>query len=508
MDQLRQILGSSFLQNHHHLSALVVCLFLPLLLCVVYIMKPREKLNLPPSPPKLPIIGNLHQFGTLPHRSLAALSQKYGGLMLLQLGSFKTLFVSSAEAVEEIMKKHDVVFSNRPYLKGQSDFMYGGHDVVFSPYGDYWRQAKKICVMQLLSQKMVRELHPVRAQVVKEMLKKIERCRVRGSPVDFNELFYVTANEMIWRSATGGGGEFSEPYMKIVREAQRLAGLMSFTSMFSYLQWIDNLTGFKASMKRVCENLDQLMNRLIEHGRRNNGGNKGFVSILLHLQREGKLDIALGEKDVKGILQSLFTGATDTVPSTLEWIMAEIVQKPKVTRKVQEEITSVVGDREEIRESDIEQLHYLKLVVKEALRIHAFGLFPRETSEAVRLCGYDVPSKTRVMINNWAVQHDPTIWENPLQFLPERFEEPLHNSSKYIPFGFGRKTCPGAAYAVSFAENVIANLLHRYDWTLPGGLDPSNLDLSEKFAVAIYKKDPLKLVPVLRHPPPCSGTIP
>ncbi|KAE8124336.1 hypothetical protein FH972_019234 [Carpinus fangiana] len=159
--------------------------------------------NLPPSPPKLPIIGNLHQLGTLPHRSLQALSNKYGPLMFLHLGNAPTLVVSSADMAREMMKTNDVTFSNRPKTTAANILFYGCKDVAFSPYGDYWRQIRKISVIELLSLKSVQSFQYVREQEVGVLINKIRDSCLKGAPVNLSDMLIATSNKVISRCIVG-----------------------------------------------------------------------------------------------------------------------------------------------------------------------------------------------------------------------------------------------------------------------------------------------------------------
>jgi hypothetical protein len=184
--------------------------FSPLLLLVffipfLYVLKriTSDKPNLPPSPPKLPIIGNLHQLRTLPHRSLQALSNKYGPLMFLYLGNAQTLVVSSADMARKITKTNDITFSNRPKTTAANILLYGCKDVAFSPYGDYWRQIRKISVIELLSLKSVQSFQYVREQEVGVLINKIRDSCLKGAPVNLSEMLITTSNNIISRCIIG-----------------------------------------------------------------------------------------------------------------------------------------------------------------------------------------------------------------------------------------------------------------------------------------------------------------
>ncbi|KAF8378207.1 hypothetical protein HHK36_029545 [Tetracentron sinense] len=250
------------------------------------------RLNLPPSPSKLPIIGNLHQLGTLPHRSLHALSKKHGPLMLLHLGQAPTLVVSSADMATEIMKTHDIVFANRPITTAAKAILYGCRDVGFAPYGEYWRQMRKICVLQLLSVKRVQSLKYVRGEEVAVMIKKISRSCSSGATINLSEILMSVANNIVYRSVIGrkyeeedGKNKFGE----ISKEVMVLFGTFSFGDFFPSLGWMDVLTGFSGKLNKVFRALDAFFDQVIEehlNSKRDNQDDdkKDFVDILLHIR--------------------------------------------------------------------------------------------------------------------------------------------------------------------------------------------------------------------------------
>ena len=164
---------------------------------------------------------------------------------------------------------------------------------------------------------------------------------------------------------------------------------------------------------------------------------------------------------------------TDTAATTSEWVMAQLLKNPSIMKRAQKEVRGVVKGKLVIDMKDLDQMEYLKCVIKESLRLHASAplLLPRETRECVKLRGYDIPAKTRVFVNAWAIQRDPKLWDRPKEFLPERFENsPIDYKGQdfqFIPFGSGRRSCPGISFAVAAVEYVIANILYWFDWKLP-----------------------------------------
>ncbi|RDY12068.1 Cytochrome P450 71A1, partial [Mucuna pruriens] len=199
----------------------------------------------------------------------------------------------------------------------------------------------------------------------------------------------------------------------------------------------------------------------------------------------------------------MFVGGTDPAAVTLEWAISELVRNPTIMKKVQEEVRKVVGHKSNVEENDINQMHYLKCVVKETLRLHppATLLAPRKTISSVKLKGYDIPAKSMVYINAWAIHRDPEFWESPEEFLPERFENSEVDFKgqhfQFIPFGFGRRRCPGMHFGVASVEYVLASLLYWFDWELPGSdTIKQHIDMSEMSGLVVSKKTPLYLKPI------------
>ncbi|KAB1217255.1 Cytochrome P450 71A21 [Morella rubra] len=239
-----------------------------LLFCSLYVFKriPNGKQNLPPSPPKLPIIGHLHHLGTLPHRSLHALSKKYGPIMFLYFGHSPTLVVSSTDMAKEVVKTHDLVFSNRPPITAAKILFCGSRDVVFSTYGEYWRQAGKNCVLELLSLKRVQSFQYVREAEVEELVNKIHDSCLKKASVNLSEMLIETSNKIITRCILGqkyeedGDNEFGQVSRRL---------LASFSSLclgdfFPHLGWIDAFTGVIPSLKAISKEADSFLDQVVQ----------------------------------------------------------------------------------------------------------------------------------------------------------------------------------------------------------------------------------------------------
>ncbi|KAL6533756.1 hypothetical protein OROHE_013601 [Orobanche hederae] len=458
--------------------------------------------RLPPSPRKLPLIGNLHQLGLYPHRSLQSLSKRYGPLMLLHLGVKPVLIVSSVDAAREIMKNQDVIFSNRPRLSMADRLFYSGKNIGFAPYGDYWRKMRSICVLHLLSNTRVQSFRRVREEETSIMVENIRKSR---SPVvNLSETVVSLANGVISRVALGRTyivGEQGRKNKALFRELTQLAGTFCVRDSVPWLGWIDRLNGLDARVESMAKRVDEFMEGVVQEHRSTKKGQResNFVDILLQLQRKNK--DSLDDDSLKGVILDMFGAGTETISTTLEWTMAELIKNPRSMKILKEEVRRVAGTRREVDEDDLEKMHYLKAVLKEGLRLHtpAPSLLPRASTHDTQVMGYDIAAGTQIIINAWTISRDPALWENPEEFKPERF---LNTSIDYkgqhfelIPFGAGRRICPGIEFAVAVSELALAKLVHAFDFDLPDGTRKEDLEMAESNGIAVHKKHPLVVVP-------------
>ncbi|KAJ4712442.1 Cytochrome P450 [Melia azedarach] len=496
------------------LLSLLVLLLLSCLVLYPKFSRRRSKLNLPPSPPRLPIIGNLHQIlgSDLPHHSFQALSNKYGPLMFLHLGCSPTLVVSSAKLAREVMKAHDIVFSNRPKTTAANVFLYGCKDVGFSPYGEYWRQARKTCVLGLLSIKKVQSFQYAREEEVADLANKIRCSCLNGGSVNLTTKLLTASNNIISRCVLGRKAEEEtgkSNFGELSRRSMVQFTSFAFGDMFPSLGWLDVVTGLIGRLKATARAFDDLFDQVIEERRTSGSDDKqDLLHVLLQFQKNGRLGIELSDDNLKAILMDMFVGGAETTSTTVEWVMAELVKNPNLMKKAQAEVRNVVKSKLNVSMNDINQMDYLKCVIKETLRFHAPVplLVPRESSTSLNLRGYDIPAKTTLYINAWAIQRDPKVWSRAEEFLPERFMEESVDVEgqefQFLPFGVGRRGCPGMAFALATAEYLVANLLYWFDWKLPGGAVEENFDMSEGYGLTVHKRFPLVLMPTPYSP--CS----
>ncbi|KAI7754803.1 hypothetical protein M8C21_018802 [Ambrosia artemisiifolia] len=479
--------------------------FILLILFVVrLIYKPSStKKNLPPSPPKLPVIGNLHQIGPLLHHSLHSLSRNRGApVMLIHLGCVPTLVVSSADAAREIMKTNDCLFANRPNMKAWRGLLCEFKEVSSAPYGEYWRQAKSIMVLHLLSNKKIEAHRQIRGEEIAIVIDKINKSQV----VNLSDMFVRFTNDVVCRVTFGqtySEGESGRKFRKMLDEFFEVLGGLNFEDLIPWLAWVDRLRGYHAKVERVAREMDEFLNGVVEERLRDQskkGGREDFVDMLIKIQKEDKIGVVLDRLAIKALLLDAYTAGTDTTATVLEWTFTELLKHPKALKKAQDEVRMVFNGKQQINQEDIDNLKYLKAVFKETLRLHPPipTLVPRVASQDVKVMGFDITKGTRVIVNAWAIARDPKVWDDANEFRPERFLDCnidfRGRDFDLIPFGAGRRGCPGVAFAMATNENLLANLLHKFDWELPNGEKEDDLDMNEKPGLTIRKKVPLLAV--------------
>ena len=205
-------------------------------------------------------------------------------------------------------------------------------------------------------------------------------------------------------------------------------------------------------------------------------------------------------------LQDVFGGGGETSSTTTVWAMAEMIKNPAVMKKAQAEVRAIYGKRGTVDESQLHELKYLHAVIKETLRLHppASLIPPRESGEQCEIFGYEIPAKSRVYVNLWAIGRDPGYWTEPEKFIPERFLDSKidfkGSNFNYIPFGAGRRICPGMSFALPMMELPLAQSLFHFDWKLPGALENEELDMTDIFGLTVGRKHDLFLVPTSYHP--------
>ncbi|KAI3447311.1 hypothetical protein Pfo_003976 [Paulownia fortunei] len=495
---------------------LLLALILPVVILFLFHRQKRLREALyPPGPPGLPFIGNLHQFDTAtPYIYLWQLSNKYGPLMSMKLGSVPVLVVSSPEMAKEVLKTNDLAFSSRPRVLGQDKLSYSGLDVAFAPYSDSWRELRKICVLHLLSNKQVQSFRPIREDEVFRMIRNLSARASSGEVANLSVTMLSLTSTLICKIAFGKmqdeEGSERHRFDELMIESQAMQGGFFFSDYLPSFSWVDKLSGMIARLDKISKDLDEFYQELIDERldpSRPKSVNPNILDLLIQLKEEKSCSIDLTWNHVKAILMDIFVAGTDTGAATIVWTMTALMKNLTAMKKLQKDIRELIGAKGKVNEDDLPNLPYLKAVIKEALRLYppAPLLLPRETLEKCNIKGYIIPPKTLVYINAWAIARDPEYWESPNEFQPERFlnttVDIIGQDFQVIPFGAGRRGCPGISMGLATVELALANLLYSFNWELPSGMKKEDIDTEVLPGLTMHKKNPLCLVPKnYKHP--------
>ncbi|CAI0455250.1 unnamed protein product [Linum tenue] len=280
-------------------------------------------------------------------------------------------------------------------------------------------------------------------------------------------------------------------------------GGLSLWDLFPSSNLVRLVSGTERKLKKLHLEADVILEQVIGDHRVDGGGgvddhDKDLVDVLLNLSTKNRgLGFSITHLEIKAVILEVFLAGVETSATTMDWTMAEMIKDGRVLRKAQEEVRQVYRGNQNVDESNLHELKYLDLVIKESLRLHPALplLFPRESREKVEICGYEIPAKTKVIVNAWAIGRDPRYWAESERFLDCSINY-RGSDFEFIPFGAGRKMCPRLLYATAIVKLTLANLLYHFDWKVPDGIKPENLDMTEVFTLVVGRKSSLCLIPV------------
>ncbi|KAF7003362.1 hypothetical protein CFC21_018682 [Triticum aestivum] len=475
---------------------------------------PSSRKRQPPGPRRLPFIGSLlHLLTETPQVALRDLARKHGPVMYLRLGQVDTVVISSPAAAEEVLRDDNLNFASRPSLLSTEIVCYGNTDIAFAPYGAYWRTLRRLCVAELLSARKVRQFAHIRDSEALSLVSKIRAAAAGGSgePVNIGKLLVSCANTITAKATFGDGcdAELQERFLSAIRVVLDTSGGFCIGDLFPSLRFVDVVTGLQRRLRRARGQLDDVFDRIIAgcEARRQEKktaattGDDDLLSVMLRIKEEGQLEFPIGTTNIKAIIVDLFTAGTETTSSTVEWIMSELMRNPMVMAKTQAEVRQTLDNKSpEDHEGHMDKLEYTKMVIKEGMRLHPVVplLLPRVCRETCNIGGFKVSKGSRIMVNAWAIARSPENWNDANEFRPERFEDNTvdYNGTQfmYIPFGSGRRMCPGGAFGLAVLEILLARLLYYFDWSLPDGIKPDELDMDMIVGSTTRRRNQLHLV--------------
>ncbi|KAF4367373.1 hypothetical protein F8388_025791 [Cannabis sativa] len=443
-----------------------------------------------------------------PHRDLERLSQKYGPIMHMQLGLIPTIVVSSSKAAELFLKTHDLVFASRPPHLAAKHMSWEQRNLSFAQYGSYWRDMRKMCTLELLSSLKISTFRAMRREEISHFIDSMKNATMA---VDLSAKITTCNTDMSCRMVFGkkySDDEFDpKGFKEIIKELMHLGAAPNLGDYIPFLAPLD-LQGLTKRMKAVQKVFDEFFEGIIdEHIQskaKDDHEDKDFVDVMLRIMGSEQSEYRIERPNIKAIILDMLIGSMDTSSTAIEWAISELIKHPTTMKKLQEEIKTMVGMERLVEESDLEKLPYLDMVIKESMRLHPVAplLLPHAAAEDSMVNGFYIPQNSRVLINFWTIGRDPECWTEPEKFFPERFSgsdiDLKGRDFEFIPFGSGRRGCPGMQLGLLVVRLMVAQLVHCFDWELPDGMVASELDMSEEFGLTTTRVQHLVAIPSYR----------
>ncbi|XP_030545397.1 cytochrome P450 CYP82D47-like [Rhodamnia argentea] len=478
-----------------------------------------SKLRTPPEAAGAwPVIGHLPILAKseLPHKTLASMADQYGPIFTIRLGVFPALVVSGSEMAKECFTKNDIALSTRPRQLAQKILGYSFAMFPFAPYGLYWREVRKMVTLELLSSRRVNsQLNPVQAAEADVAIQELHELWIENKDdsghvtVDLKQWFAKLTLNVILRIVAGkcysaADEEEEQRCQKALREFFRLLGTFIAADALPFLKWLD-LGGHEKAMKRTAEELDKIVGGWLEEHKSNSkdlretNGGRDFMDVMLSVFNDDEIGGYDADTVIKATCLAMIAGGSDSSMVTLTWAISLLLNNLPLLKKAQEELDAQIGKQRHVKQADIASLTYLQAVVKETLRLHPAAPLsaPRLFTEGCTVGEYHVPKGTRLILNIWKIQTDPREWPDPLEFRPERFlsshkdVDVKDSNFALLPFGCGRRICPGMNFGLEMVHFLLARFLHAFEIST---VDDSPVDMSEIFGLTNLKATPLEVV--------------
>ncbi|XP_017245428.2 cytochrome P450 81Q32-like isoform X2 [Daucus carota subsp. sativus] len=456
--------------------------------------------RLPPSPkPKFPLLGHLYLLKGKPllHRTFHDLSKNLGPIFSLHFGSRLVVVVSSPSAAEECFTKNDIILANRPRLIMGKHMGYNYTTMVQSPYGDHWRNLRKLATLEIFSTNRLNTFLPIRRDEVNQLLRRLSknsqnefaRVEIKSylKELSFNIITRMIGGEKYFCEDVDNQAEIRysrEILLKVLSQG----GVSHAADFVPLLRWID-YDGYEKGVEALSKKKDKILEDIIDKHRRGQSKNS-MVDHLLSLQKSDP--DYYSDTIIKGLMTVMILAGTDTSVVTIEWAMSLLLNNPYALRKARDEIDSVLGLDHLVDESDLSKLPYLENIISETFRLYPASplLVPHESSADCKIEGYDVPRGTILLVNAWSIHRDEKVWDDPLSFKPERFESGISAEPyKLMPFGMGRRSCPGSGLAQRVVGLALASLIQCFEWKR---ISEEEVDLAEGRGLTMPKLEPLE----------------
>ncbi|XP_011089530.1 trans-cinnamate 4-monooxygenase [Sesamum indicum] len=469
-----------------------------------------KRLKLPPGPFSFPIFGSWLQIGNnLDHHVLTDYAKKYGDVVLLRLGQLNIVAVSSKELAGEVLLTQGPEFGSRSRNIVYDMFTGNGRDMIFTDYGDHWRKMRRIVATPFTGNKVVQQRHrewEEEAAAVVEDVRRNPAAAAEG--IVLRRRLQLMVYNNVYKILIGKRFESEEDALFVkVKESNGERSRLGH-SLGNFADFIPFLRPFLRGYMNMCREITirrlNLFKDLV-HQRKKDAvldGNSSKCAVDHFLEARHKGEIK--DDNLIYLVENINVAAIETTVWTLEWAIAELINNPHVQTKLRAEIDTVLGPGVQVMEPDIHKLPYLQAVIKETLRFRMIVpcLLPHMNLNNAKLGGYDIPARSRVLVNAWMLANDPAHWKRPEEFRPERFleeesrVEASGNDLKYIPFGVGRRSCPGIVIAMPVLGITLGRLVQNFELLPPPG--QSRIDTTEnngQFATRVLKHSTVVLKP-------------
>uniref|UniRef100_A0A0E0QS45 Cytochrome P450 n=1 Tax=Oryza rufipogon TaxID=4529 RepID=A0A0E0QS45_ORYRU len=501
-------------------STILWLLYVSLASCLLYKVfvstkngHPKIAARRPPGPTPVLLLGNVFDLRGELHLALARLAEEHGPVMSLKLGTATAVVASSAAAARDALQRYDHVLAARAVCDAARALGTHERSIVWLPGSSaLWKLLRAVCTNHLFSARGLDATRAVREAKVRELVEHLrghaagageeEAAAVDVGRVVFSAVINLVSNVLFSEDVADLSSDRAQELEMLVRDTVEEATKPNLSDLFPVLAALD-LQGRRRRTAVHIRKFHDFFDEIIS--RRQNAGGEGerkedFLDVLLHLHSADQLSL----DTIKTFLGDLFTAGTDTNSITVEWAMAELLRHPAAMSRARAELRDALGAKPHPDESDIGRLPYLSAVVMETMRLHPPSplLMPHEAvADGAAVGGYAVPRGTKVIVNVWSIMRDPASWPRPEEFEPERFVAAGGSFRggemlEFMPFGAGRRACPGTPMATRVVTLVLASLLHAFEWRLPGGMRPCDVDVRGRFGTSLNMVTPLKAVPV------------
>ncbi|XP_071716762.1 xanthotoxin 5-hydroxylase CYP82C4-like [Rutidosis leptorrhynchoides] len=481
-------------------------------------IKGTKTLEAPAPSGSLPFIGHLHFLrGQAPlARILGKIADDYGPVYSLRLGSRKALVVSSWQMVKECFTTNDKNFATRPSSAVSRHMVYDDTGFALVPYGPYWREIRKLVNSELLTSQRVEKFQIIRNSEVNDSIVDLFKLQSGGrTPVmnmskwfdhiTSNIFIRVLAGKRLCNGCIEEGNNEDAHMNETISKGLYLTGALVVSDFIPFLERMD-IGGYVKAMKQVAKQFDGIIGKwLDEHIEKNKECDKNeegdFIDMMLSkLPEEAKMSGQGRETIIKSTTMVLMLTGSESTTLTMTWALSLLLNNPNILKSAQKELDIHVGKQRWAEDSDVKNLTYLQAIVKETLRLYPPAPLagPHEAMEDCQVGKYHVPKGTRLTVNIWKLHRDPHVWLDPHEFRPERFLKEHSDLNyqgqnfEYIPFGTGRRMCPGITFASHAIHLTLARLIQGFDLSTPMG---KHVDMTEGFGgIALPKVKPLEVI--------------